>query len=112
MRVYIDAPEGISVEDCELVSKRLSTLLAMEDIPASDWTLEVSSPGLDRRLFHPEQYARYIGEEVDVRLHFAVDGTRRIRGVLHSADEDKLVVDDQEIRMQHVRITRLIPNFD
>jgi ribosome maturation factor RimP len=80
LRVYIDAPSGIGLDDCEKVSRQLSHVLAVEDV---DYTrLEVSSPGLDRPLKKPTDFERFAGTEVSVRLRRALEGRRNFEGVL------------------------------
>jgi ribosome maturation factor RimP len=80
LRVYIDAPAGIGLDDCEKVSRQLSHVLAVEDV---DYTrLEVSSPGLDRPLKKPADFERFAGNEVSVRLRRALEGRRNFEGVL------------------------------
>ncbi|MCL4183080.1 MAG: ribosome maturation factor RimP [Burkholderiaceae bacterium] len=80
LRVYIDAPSGVGLDDCEKVSRQLSHVLAVEDV---DYTrLEVSSPGLDRPLKKPADFERFAGAEVSVRLRRALEGRRNFEGVL------------------------------
>ncbi|MEN9461286.1 MAG: ribosome maturation factor RimP, partial [Pseudomonadota bacterium] len=69
LRVYIDSPTGITVDDCGRVSHQISGILDVEEPIKSDYTLEVSSPGLDRPLFALEHYVRFVGKEVSLRLH-------------------------------------------
>ena len=80
LRVYIDAPAGIRIEDCEQVSRQLSHVLAVEDIDYSH--LEVSSPGLDRPLKRPADFERFAGERVTVSLRLPLEGQRNFEGVL------------------------------
>lgn len=80
LRVYIDAPAGISLDDCEKVSRQLSHVLAVEDIDYA--RLEVSSPGLDRPLKKPADFERFVGAEVSLRLRRALGGRRNFEGVL------------------------------
>ena len=110
--VYIDAEKGITFDDCAAVSQELMMILEVENVLNDDQVLEVSSPGLDRKLFSHGQYVNHIGHEVDVRLHFAIDGKKRIRGVMTACNEDDMVVDDQRIEFEKVRFTRLVPQFD
>lgn len=114
--VYIDADSGVSVDDCEAVSHQVSGILDVEDLFSHPYTLEVSSPGLDRVLFKPEQYASSVGLDVDVRLHVPVDGTRRIKGLLTGFENDELVVgageDEYVIPREQVRVARIVPSFD
>ena len=80
LRVFIDSPAGIRIEDCELVSRQLSHLFTVENIDYA--RLEVSSPGLDRPLRKPQDFARFAGERATVRLRQAFQGRRNFEGVL------------------------------
>ncbi|MBD3618461.1 MAG: ribosome maturation factor RimP [Chromatiales bacterium] len=93
LRVFIDSAEGVSLDDCSNVSEQLSALFDVEDPIPVAYTLEVSSPGLDRVLFEPEHYQRYIGRRLKLRLKFPVDGRRRATGTLESVEAEKIVVD-------------------
>jgi len=93
LRVFIDSEEGVSLDDCSAVSEQLSALFDVEDPIPVAYTLEVSSPGLDRVLFEPVQYERYIGRRLKVRLKFPVDGRRRATGTLEAVEDEKIVVD-------------------
>lgn len=101
LRVYIDSDEGVTIDDCEKVSRQISAILDVEDPIAGEYTLEVSSPGLDRPLFAAEQYAAYVGEVINVRLSSPVDGRRKFKGVLNSADPKTIVmtVDNQPVEI-------------
>ena len=83
-----DEPRYISTEDCEKVSRFLSEKLDEADPIEQNYYLEVSSPGLDRPLIKPEHYARYVGEEVEVKLYKAIDGVKNLQGVLESFDAE------------------------
>ena len=75
VRIFIDkVPDGIGMEDCEAVSRQVSALLDVEDPIPGNYTLEVSSPGLDRRLTKVTHFERFLGEIVKVKLRFALDG--------------------------------------
>lgn len=80
LRVYIDAPSGISLDDCEKVSRQLSRVLEVEGVDYA--RLEVSSPGLDRPLKKPADFERFAGADVSVRLRRALEGRRNFEGVL------------------------------
>ena len=82
LRIYIESAEGISIEDCEQVSRQVSAILDVEDPIAGEYTLEVSSPGADRRLFTLEQFEQFTGNEVDVRLKTPLEGRRKFKGQL------------------------------
>lgn len=74
LRVYIDRPEGILIDDCEAVSRQVSGILDVEDPISGEYTLEVSSPGMDRPLFTLEQFAKHAGEQVKIRLRSPYEG--------------------------------------
>ncbi|MCL7571001.1 ribosome maturation factor RimP, partial [Pseudomonas aeruginosa] len=76
LRVYIDRPEGILIDDCEAVSRQVSGILDVEDPISGEYTLEVSSPGMDRPLFTLEQFAKHAGEQVKIRLRSPYEGRR------------------------------------
>ena len=80
LRVYIEREEGVTIEDCEKVSRQVSALLDVEDPIAGEYTLEVSSPGVDRPLYRVEQYAKYVGSELNLKLRRAVSGRRKFKG--------------------------------
>ena len=82
LRIYIERDIGVTIEDCEQVSRQVSAILDVEDPIAGEYALEVSSPGTDRLLFTVEQFQHYCGEEVDIRLRSPVDGRRKFRGML------------------------------
>ena len=82
LRVFLDKKDGINIEDCAEASRQISSLLDVEDPIKNEYTLEVSSPGLDRQLFQPEQYRRYVGAVLKVRLNSNLDGRRNFVGTL------------------------------
>lgn len=82
LRVYIDKEGGVSINDCEAVSRPLSDKLDEEDPIEGSYTLEVSSAGADRALKKPEHFAAFMGSEVDVRLYRPIDGKKEFVGVL------------------------------
>ena len=82
LRVYIDKPEGVSINDCEAVSRPLSDKLDEVDPIEGSYTLEVSSAGANRVLKKPEHFAAFVGSEVEVRLYRPVDGKKEFTGVL------------------------------
>jgi ribosome maturation factor RimP len=116
LRIYIDRDEGVTIDDCEKVSKQVSELLDVEGTLTNRYTLEVSSPGMDRLLFKPEQYAESIGETVDVRLNYPFEGRRRVVGALAGLENDEVVVrvEDSEylIPLNNVQRARIVPRFE
>ena len=99
LRAYIDKPGGITVDDCEVVSRALSDLLDKHDFIEDAYVLEVSSPGLGRPLKKEKDFARSIGEEVDVRTFRAISHQKEFTGILRDYDTEKIVLEmeDQEL---------------
>lgn len=93
LRVYIDSPKGVVVDDCARVSRQLSALLDVEDPGLSDYTLEVSSPGLDRPLVRPEHYRRFLGAMVKLTLAQPMQGRRKFKGRLVEAGDAHAVIE-------------------
>ncbi len=108
LRVFIDGPEGVTVEDCARVSRQISSVLDVNDPIRGEFTLEVSSPGLDRSLYTPEQYQMYIGYPVKLRLRFPFEGQRRFSGVLGGIEDGEvsLIVGDEEYLLPFESIER------
>jgi ribosome maturation factor RimP len=108
LRIYIEREEGVTIDDCEKVSRQLSALLDVEDPIAGEYTLEVSSPGMDRPLFSFEQYAQYVGSEVDLKLRRPVDGRRKFKGQIIKVSGDTIVlsVDGTEFDLDYAEIEK------
>ena len=93
LRVYIDKPGGVTHADCEAVSREVGTILDVEDaVPGGSYTLEVSSPGLDRKLTRPEDFARFVGSRVKLITHEPIEGNRFFEGRLEGFREGMLVL--------------------
>ena len=116
LRIYIDRDDGVSIDDCERVSKQVSALLDVEDPIASSYTLEVSSPGMDRLLFKPEHYAQSVGERVDLRLGMPEQGRRRVIGEMtkYGGEEVTVNVDGTPfvVQLANVQRARIVPRFE
>ena len=121
LRVYIDVPEGdadsrlVGIEDCEAVSREISAQLDVEDPISGNYTLEVSSPGLERPLFGAAQFARFVGETAKVVLKLPQDGRRRLQGAILRVDGQALAfeVDGAEfvVDAANVEKARLVPDW-
>jgi ribosome maturation factor RimP len=117
LRIFIDKESGISHDDCERVSRQVGTVLDVEDLVPFSYTLEVSSPGLNRKLSRPEDFRRFQGRLVKIRTTLAIGNQRVFRGRLGGLDDEKiqLAVDaDQniEIPLEAVREARLEVDWD
>jgi ribosome maturation factor RimP len=94
LRIFIDRPEGVSHQDCAAFSREVSTIFDVEDaIPGGSYILEVSSPGLDRRLLRPEHYARFSGSLIRFSLRQPREGNRHFEGRLTAASGGEITVD-------------------
>lgn len=115
LRLYIDKPKGVTVDDCSLVSRQVSAMLDVEDPIQGQYTLEVSSPGLDRPLFEIEHYQRFVGSNVKVRLYAPLDGRRNFVGILLRVEEAKVVVkvDETEFALpfSNIEKAKLVANI-
>lgn len=108
LRLYIERDSGITVDDCAAVSNQVSAILDVEDPINGEYALEVSSPGMDRRLFRVEQYSAYIGEIVDIQLRSPFEGRRKFKGILQGVEGDDVVVkiDDHEFLLPYDAIDK------
>jgi ribosome maturation factor RimP len=113
VRLFIDKDPAVTLDDCEHVSRQVGDLLDVEDPLPGGYVLEVSSPGLDRRLRTPEHFAAVIGAEIRVELKRAIDGRRRFRGALLTADADAIEINvdgtKRQLPLAEVSIARLVP---
>ena len=116
LRLYIDKAEGVDVDDCAEVSRHVSDILDVEEFSTNAYTLEVSSPGMDRILFKPAQFLEAVGEQVDARLNFPFEGRKKFVGVLTGVEDDSAViqVDDEEfvLPLENIQKARVVPVFD
>jgi ribosome maturation factor RimP len=114
VRIFIDHPDGIGLEDCEKVSLAVSALLDVEDPLPGQYNLEVSSPGLDRKLTKIEHFQRFTGETVKVQMRFPIEGRKRFRGTLVSSNDEKIVVEvdgePHSLPMATIDSARLVPD--
>lgn len=115
LRLYIDHPEGIALEDCESVSREIAALLDVEDPIQSAYQLEVSSPGLDRPLVKPEHFRRFRGEKARLQLLAPVAGRKKLLGTLLGVEAGRVLiqVDGQpfEVAIDDIDRARLVPDY-
>ena len=115
LRAYIDKPEGVSIQDCENVSRALSDALDEEDFIPDAYILEVSSPGLGRALKKDKHLQASIGQEVEIRLFRPIDKCREFSGTLESFDREAIVIKEGEtfrtFQRSDVALVRLAFDF-
>ncbi len=95
VRVFIDKPEGVTHGDCSEVSHHMGTILDVEDFIHAAYTLEVSSPGLERGLYKREDYERYAGHPARMKANRALNGQRNFRGRIIGVEGDNVIFDDK-----------------
>jgi len=114
VRVFIDKPKGVDVEDCARVSNHLTRLFAVENVDFE--RLEVSSPGLDRPLTKEADYVRFAGEEVDLRLAAPIDNARRVKGILRGFADGAVRIETGTgtltIPLADISKARLVPKIE
>ncbi|HZV91794.1 MAG TPA: ribosome maturation factor RimP [Caldimonas sp.] len=114
VRVFIDKPDGVDVEDCARVSNHLTRLFAVENVDFE--RLEVSSPGLDRPVKRLADYARFKGQEAQLTLSAPIDGARRVKGILRGTEGDDVLVETpagvRSFPIGTIERTRLVPAID
>ncbi|HYM06830.1 MAG TPA: ribosome maturation factor RimP [Terriglobales bacterium] len=93
LRIVIDKPAGVTHEDCANVSREVGTILDVEDAISGSYTLEVSSPGLDRKLLRPADYERFKGSRIKLTTQQPVNGNRHFEGRLESFEQGRLILD-------------------
>jgi ribosome maturation factor RimP len=116
VRVYIDAADRpVTVDDCEVVSREVSATLDVNDPIQGRYTLEVSSPGIDRPLYTPEQFARFVGHAAKLEVGLPIGGRRRFQGPIRAVEGTTIVLeqDGVPVRVAHdnVHKARLVPDF-
>ncbi len=113
MRVFIDSPSGITVDDCATVSNQLTRIFEVENVEYD--RLEVSSPGLDRPLRKPADFERFAGQEVQVRIRMPIANQRNFAGVLQGLKDDVVTLETEkgsmEIPFEEIEKARLVPRF-
>lgn len=116
LRVYIDKPGGVTLEDCERVSRQVDAVLEVES-SAEDYSLEVSSPGLDRVLFNEQQILEHLGKKVSIRLKVPILGKRNYQGILQIMQQGSVFIEVDnaketiEFSFLDIHEIRLVPEW-
>jgi ribosome maturation factor RimP len=115
VRIYIDSEDGVKLEECEAVSRQLSALFDVEEPISGNYTLEVSSPGMDRPLYNEAQFKLYVGSEVKLKLRVRFDGRRNLRGIITAVEDGEISmrVDDHEytLPLESIEKAKIVPRF-
>ncbi len=117
LRIYIDTPAGITLDDCERASRQVSAVLDVDDPIKGQYTLEMSSPGLDRPLFTAEHFTQYIGHEVKLRLHSPLEGRRKFKARITQVEGDLIHLassetdEEWQISLDNIEKANLVPEL-
>ena len=117
LRLFIDAPAGIQIEDCERVSREVAATLDVEDPIPSAYRLEVSSPGLDRPLVTADHFRRFAGERVRIEMAVPIGGQKRFRGILRGTDGQVVMLETEtaqqvSLPLADIERARVIPDYE
>ena len=116
LRVYIDQPGGVTLDDCTRVSHQLSGMMDVEDPIPGEYQLEISSPGMDRPLFTVEHFQRFSGSLIRLQLLRAIEGRRRFKGRLGAVEGDSILLQedgvDYRIPLESIEKARVVPEFE
>ncbi len=117
VRIFIDHNEGVTLDDCSRVSQQLSAVLDVEDPVQVPYTLEISSPGINRKLFSIEQMKTVVGNKVKVKTSWPIDERRNIRGILKDANDERLTIVTQDgkeflVPIEAIKIAKLDVDID
>ena len=109
VRIFIDKPEGVTIEDCSVFSKRIETVLDGDDFIPSAYLLEVSSPGLERGLYSLSDFEKFVGEKAKVKTETAINGQKVFIGRIVGIEENEIVFDDKSngtVRFPHGEVSK------
>ena len=117
LRIYIDSPDGITLDDSERASRQVSAVLDVDDPIKGQYSLEMSSPGLDRPLFTAEHFSQFIGHEVKLRLHSPLEGRRKFKALITNVEGDVIHLassdsgEKWQISLEMIEKANLVPKF-
>jgi ribosome maturation factor RimP len=116
LRIFIDKPGGVTLADCESVSHQVGAIIDVEDVISERYTLEVSSPGLDRKLLKPQDYERFAGKKARIKLRHPMEGRSNFTGRLAGLDQGEALLDVEggnrlRFPLDEVALARLVVEF-
>ena len=112
LRIFIDSPKGIGLNDCELVNNSITDILDEKDYIKAQYFLEISSPGIERTLRREEQFKENIGKQVEIHLYKQINNQKTITGILNEYNEDYIIVDDVEIENKNIASAKTVYNWE
>lgn len=112
IRIFIDQPKGIKIEDCEAVWRQINDVLRVDGAISEEFSLEVSSPGVNRKFYYSQQYKRFIGSPVKIKLKNILDGSRNINAIIKDVSNDTLYLNregsDIEVSFDNIDKAQLV----
>ena len=112
LRIFIDSPKGIDLNDCEKVNDSINDILDENDYIKAQYFLEISSPGIERNLRRDEQFIENINKKIEVHLYNAIGKNKIITGLLKEYNEDSIVIDDLKIEKSNIASAKTIYNWE
>lgn len=112
LRVFIDSPKGICLNDCELVNNSITDILDEKDYIKTAYYLEISSSGIERNLRRKEQFISNLNNEIEIHLYKPVEGKKEIKGILEQYNEDYLIIDGIKIENENIAVAKTVYNWE
>ena len=112
LRIFIDSPKGINLNDCELVNNSIDSILDEKDYIKAQYYLEISSPGLERNLRRDEQFLDNINKKIEVHLYNSINNKKIITGILQEYTNDYLIIDNIKIKNSNIASAKTIYNWE
>lgn len=112
LRIFIDSPNGICLNDCELVNNSITGILDEKDYIKAQYFLEISSSGIERNLRKDEHFIANIGKEIEIHLYRTIEGSKEIRGILEEYNEDNLIINNIKVEKENITVAKTVYNWE
>ena len=112
LRIFIDSPNGICLNDCELVNNSITGILDEKDYIKAQYFLEISSSGIERNLRKDEHFIANIGKEIEIHLYRPIEGSKEIRGILEEYNEDNLIINNIKVEKENITVAKTVYNWE
>lgn len=112
LRIFIDSPKGICLNDCELVNNSITDVLDEKDYIKNTYYLEISSPGIERTLRRSEQFISNIGKKIEIHLYKPLEGKKEMQGILNEYNEKYLFIDNIKIENENIALAKTVYNWE
>lgn len=112
LRIFIDSPKGICLNDCELVNNSITDILDEKDYIKAQYFLEISSSGVERNLRKDEHFIANIGKEIEIHLYRPIEGAKEIKGILEEYNEDNLIINNIKVEKKNITVAKTVYNWE